>query len=89
MPESIASLKEKMAKLQKSYDKKCLELEKARLNAQADRLRYDKRVFEMKQKVVKFETELEKVKHKTSISEEDIRVLISHIETLKGESDRP
>ena len=88
MPESIASLKNKIAKLQKAYDNKCFYLEKVKLNAQNNRLKYDKRIFNLKQKTVNFESQLEKVKDKTSLSETERNKLIADLARLK-EIDRP
>lgn len=87
MPESIASLKNKIAKLQKAYDKKCFDLETAKLDAQANRLKYDKRLFDAKQKIVKFEILLEKTKHKVSLSDSEFKELAASLSQAVKEID--
>ena len=87
MPENIAALKNKFVELQKAYDHKCLDLKKVKLDAQTNRLKHEKRMFDVKQKIVKFEIQLEKVKHKVSLSETEFKELAASLNQLQKEID--
>ena len=87
MPENIASLKSKIAKLQEAYNNKCLDLKKVKLDAQANRLKYEKGLFDVKQKIVKFEIQLEKAKHKVSLSDTEFKELAASLSRAVKEID--
>jgi len=68
MPENISNLKNEIAKLQKRYDNALLDLKKVKLDAQEERLKYERWMFKMEQKIIEFDSILDKLKHKITFS---------------------
>lgn len=68
MPENISNLKKEFAKLQKRYDNALLDLKKVKLDAQEERLKYERWMFKMDQKIIEFDSILDKIKHKITFS---------------------
>ena len=61
MPENVTKLKNEIAKLQKRYDNALLGLKKVKLDAQEERLKYERWMLKMEQKVINFESKITKL----------------------------
>ena len=98
MPENISNLKNEIAKLQKRHDNALLDLKKIKLDAQEERLKYERWMFKMEQKIIEFDSILDKIKHKITFSRaeyddackkrDDARKTLQALQEIKEERDR-
>lgn len=90
MPENVTEIKNEIAKLQKRYDHALLDLKKVKLDAQEERLKYERWVFKMKQKIINFDSilELDKIKHKVTLSRAEYDEICKKRQGLQEEKDR-
>jgi chromosome segregation ATPase len=92
MPNEIIKIQKEITALQKKYDKAriknehlALDLKKAKLDVQEERLKYERRIFQLKEKCTCFKSELNELKHKVSLSHSENEDVCQKMEKLKTE----
>jgi chromosome segregation ATPase len=95
MSESIANLKNKISKLQKDHDAMMtkhqltlLDFKKVKLQLQEERLKYKTQIASLKQKVSLFGSELDKLKHKVTLSHTEYQDICKQREEAEKELDQ-
>ncbi len=88
MIDNIANLKNEISKLQKRYDHALLDLKKVKLDAQEERLRYERWMFKIEQKIIEFDSILDKIKHKVTLSRAEYDDLCKKRQELQKEIDK-
>jgi len=88
MPENITNLKNELAKLQKRYDHALLDLKKVKLDAQEERFKYERWMFKMDQKIIEFDSILDKIKHKITLSRSEYDELCKKLDDIHKERQK-
>ena len=89
MSDEIIKLKKEMSALQKKYDDMAvknehliLDLRKTKLDAQEERLKNERWVFQTTKKISHFKDEIAKFSHKTSMTKTEYENLIKELKEL-------